>query len=306
MELNLDYSRCAICPRNCNVDREKGQLGYCRVGAEPLVSCVVLHKGEEPVLTGSKGVCNVFFAHCNLGCTFCQNYQISCNSQFDINWLTSTNSIVNAVLATLKTGVKVLGFVSPSHQVKQMLEIIAAVQKAGFNPTIVYNSNGYDSVTTLKQLDGVIDVYLPDFKYFNNSIAKRYSDANGYREQALAALKEMYRQKGSPLFVDDEGIAESGLIVRHLVLPSHADDSVAVLNLIAQEVSSNIHVSLLSQFFPVEKNNLPTAINRVLHKEEYDRVVQEVEKLGFKGWVQDLNSPDFYLPDFERDNPFEY
>lgn len=279
-------------------------MGYCRVGAEPLVSNVVLHQGEEPVLTGRTGVCNVFFAHCNLGCVFCQNYQISCNAQHDSRWLTSVESVVAAITGILSQGVKVLGFVSPSHQVKQMLQIIDSVKLAGYNPTIVYNSNGYDSVSTLKLLEGTVDVYLPDFKYCSDALAMRYSDAPNYSATALAAVKEMYRQKGSPLFLDENGVAESGLIVRHLVLPSHVDDSLAVLNLLADEVSSNIHVSLLSQFFPVGKKWLPQAVNRVLQQEEYTKVVHEVEKLGFKGWIQDLDSPDSYLPDFKADSPF--
>jgi len=304
MEYYQSVKECNVCPRNCGVDRTLIQYGYCNCSDKPLVSSIYLHKGEEPVISGSKGICNVFFAHCNLQCVYCQNFQISINSSFDLSWQMSLREIVDRITSHLDKGVKLLGFVSPSHQIYQMVQIIKSVNENGFKPIIVYNSNGYDSVDTLKGLEGLVDVYLPDFKYFDNGIGQRHSNVKDYFEVASKALREMYRQKGSTIILDDDGVIESGIIVRHLVLPGCSEDSIRVLRYIANEISPNLRISLMSQYYPTE--NLPdnSDLNRKLKKEEYERVVLELEGLGFNGWIQELESSDHYKPDFLSHTPF--
>jgi len=297
-------NRCTFCPRQCNSNRIYKEYGYCKCDENPLISSIFLHKGEEPVISGTKGICNVFFAHCNLRCVYCQNYQISGNDQFDKNWITNYDVAEEQIIRILDSGVSILGFVSPTHQVPQMVEIIERIWQLGYKPTIVYNSNGYDSVETLKKLEGIVDVYLPDFKYYDNILGKKYSGVNNYFDIASLALKEMYRQKGSTLLLSDEGLAESGIIIRHLVLPCCAEDSIKVFEYIAEELSPNLHISLMSQYFPTSNVFENEELNNKLSIEEYQKVVQKVEVLGFKGWIQELSSYKFYQPDFSKESPF--
>ncbi len=278
--------------------------GFCKTSTKPLVSSVFLHKGEEPVLSGNVGVCNVFFAHCNLQCVYCQNNQISCNDFVNESWERLVNDIVNLITPILDSGVRILGFVSPTHQVVQMVEIINALHQKGYFPTIVYNTNCYESVDTLKELESVVDVYLPDFKYANNSLGLRYSGVSDYFDVAKLALKEMYRQKGTSLLLGDDGLVEFGLIIRHLVLPSHSAESVELLEFLADEFSPRLHISLMSQYFPPSGLHLPNPINRVLSKEEYSKVLNTMEVLGYRGWEQSMESADCYRPYFNSNEPF--
>jgi putative pyruvate formate lyase activating enzyme len=212
--------------------------------------------------------------------------------------------VIEKITAQLDAGVKILGFVSPSHQVPQMLRVVEALWRKGYKPIVVYNSNGYDSVKTLKKLEGVVDVYLPDFKYFSNDLGRKYSGVPDYFEIASAALKEMCRQKGSTILLDDEGLIESGIIVRHLVLPDSADDSIRVLDYIADEISPFLHLSLMSQYYPTDKVSQELLLNRKVRRDEYLKVVKRLEELGFKGWIQDIESSDLYRPDFNDHIPF--
>jgi putative pyruvate formate lyase activating enzyme len=205
----------------------------------------------------------------------------------------------------LATGVDRLGFVSPSHMVAQMLAIIQEVRRRGFNPVIVYNSNGYDRVDTLRLLEAWVDVYLPDCKYSDSRLAGQWSGAPDYPEVAAAALREMYRQKGNVLHIDDDGLAERGLIVRHLVLPGAVANSLGVLRFLAEELSPRLTLSLMSQYCPIDAVADQPPLNRRLLPEEYAQVVAEMEHLGFThGWVQEFSSADHYNPDFTRDSPF--
>ncbi|MHC1704005.1 MAG: 4Fe-4S cluster-binding domain-containing protein [Tenuifilaceae bacterium] len=301
----ISLENCTLCPRECGVNRLLGEKGYCNCNDKPLVSSIFLHKGEEPVISGTKGICNVFFSHCNLRCEYCQNYQISRNHTIDDKWLKNYNDIVDCIANDLDKGVRLLGFVSPTHQTYQMVEIIDRLWQKGYKPTIVYNSNGYDSVETLKKLEGVVDVYLPDFKYYDNSLGRDFSDISNYFEIASLSLKEMYRQKGSTLLLDDFGIVESGIIVRHLVIPGFSDDSISILEFIANEISNNIHISLMSQYYPTSEVIKNQQLKKVLTITEYEKVIAKVEELGFKGWIQDLNSSTFYQPDFSDNSPFK-
>ncbi|RPH30992.1 MAG: radical SAM protein [Bacteroidales bacterium] len=295
---------CSCCPRKCDVRKDSLELGFCNTTDHPMISSIFLHNGEEPIISGNKGICNVFFAHCNLRCVYCQNYQISQNDGFEESWLMSVETAADRIIEILNKGVNLLGFVSPSHQIPQMLRIVDELRLRRYKPIIVYNSNGYDSVSTLRVLEGIVDVYLPDFKYFSNDLAREYSGVTDYFEVASKALREMYRQKGSTILLGDDGLIESGMVVRHLVLPGSTDDSVSVLEFIADEISPSLHISLMSQYYPTEKvcNTFP--LNRKISKSEYLKVVSKLEVLGFKGWIQDIDSSDLYRPDFNKKNPF--
>jgi putative pyruvate formate lyase activating enzyme len=251
------------------------------------------------------GICNIFFGHCNLRCRFCQNHQISRNEQAirGMDW--SLAQVAEAVVAILATGVDRLGFVSPSHMVPQMVAIIREVRLRGFHPVIVYNSNGYDRVETLRSLEDWVDVYLPDYKYSDPILAAKLSGARDYPEVAAAALIEMYRQKGNVLHLDDQGMAERGLIVRHLVLPGVVANSLAALRFLADTLSPRLTLSLMSQYQPTAAVADLPPLNRQLFPEEYRQVVLEMERLGFvNGWIQDTASAEYYNPDFTRPSPF--
>ena len=214
--------------------------------------------------------------------------------------------ILLSIPVILDDGAKSLGFVSPSHFIPHVKVIISALNKTGRKPVTVFNTNGYDKAETIKQMEGLIDVYLPDFKYMDDRLAKLYSDTSDYSGYATKAILEMYRQKGSTLLINDEGYAESGLIIRHLVLPGHIDNSRAVLRFIAEEISTNVHISLMSQYHPTKNVLNHPNLGRYLTTDEYAEVISEMEKLGFhKGWIQELKSADFYKPDFLNNHPFE-
>ncbi|MDH3889443.1 MAG: radical SAM protein [candidate division Zixibacteria bacterium] len=299
-------NRCTLCPRECGVDRIDGQLGYCRTDASLPISSICCHMGEEPVLSGSQGICNVFFAHCNLQCIFCQNHQISSN-QGSLNSVDmSIEEAVGQIETILKGGAHGVGFVSPSHCLTQMRAIMTALNNRGWNPTFVYNTNGYDRLQTIRSLEGVIDVYLPDMKYMDNELAHRYSGATDYVGVATKALNEMYRQKGAAIELDNDGYITSGLIIRHLVLPGHVENSIEVLRFIAEELSVDVHISLMAQYHPTAAVRGHEQLHRCLGVQEYNRVIDEFEVLGFyRGWVQDLSSSAHYLPDFDNHHPFE-
>jgi len=301
----FDLHHCRLCPRQCGVDRFAGPTGFCRTDAGYSIASITLHRGEEPVLSGDKGIINLFFGHCNLRCRFCQNFQISRNESRINAPDRSLQAIVAELASLLDTGVNRLGFVSPSHMVPQMMVIIREVQRWGYRPVIVYNSNGYDRVETLRQLEEVVDVYLPDCKYLDPVLAAAWSAAADYPQIAAQALIEMYRQKGNVLHLDDDGLVERGMIVRHLVLPDAVANSLAVLRFLAETLSPRLTLSLMSQYRPIAAVADHPSLNRLLLPAEYAQVVAEMERLGFShGWVQEFASADCYNPDFDQDSPF--
>ncbi|MBE0662005.1 MAG: radical SAM protein [Bacteroidales bacterium] len=297
---------CCSCPRLCNAMRDNGETGYCNTDNRFHISSICLHHGEEPTISGPNGICNIFFSRCNLQCIYCQNYQISTTGSGVQDAVLSLDEIINKVEQYLDNGCTHVGFVSPSHVILQVREIIGALHKRGRQAVFVYNSNGYDSVSTIKSLEGMIDVYLPDLKYMDTEIAEAYSGAKDYPQIASSALREMYRQKGSTLILSEDGCALSGLIIRHLVLPGHIENSKAVLKFIAQELSPLIHVSLMSQYYPIPQVEDHPNLGRLLNHTEYQQVVDEMGLLGiFRGWIQDIESHDNYRPDFDKNHPFE-
>jgi len=297
---------CSLCPRDCHADRSGDKLGYCQSGVGFSVSSIVAHKGEEPVLSGENGICNIFFTHCNLQCVYCQNFQISQNRDFVRESMFNLIDIVCEIENLLDSGLRAVGFVSPSHYIPQMKTIINALTERGRRPVYVFNTNAYDRVETLKSLEGTIDVYLPDMKYMDIRLAKEYSDAPRYPEIAAAAIKEMYRQKGAEIKLAEDGTIDEGLIIRHLVLPGETENSKAVLRFIAEELSPDVHISLMAQYHPTQRVKDHPRLNRVLNREEYDEVLEEFDRLGFyRGWVQQMDSPYNYQPDFSSDRPFQ-
>ena len=214
-------------------------------------------------------------------------------------------SVLDRVEEILSTGINAVGFVSPSHVVPQVKAIIKGLNSRGLHPTMVYNTNSYDKAETIRSLSGIIDVYLPDLKYVTGALASEYSDASDYPEVAFRAIKEMYYQKGSTLRLDEDGRAENGILLRHLVLPGHVEESKSVLRLIAEELSPGVHLSLMSQYFPTDQVQNHRVLNRTLYRSEYESVVKEMENLGFRnGWVQEIESNRSYMPDFSMENPF--
>jgi putative pyruvate formate lyase activating enzyme len=301
-----ELKECSICPRDCHADRTSPRLGYCQAGVGFAVDSIFPHRGEEPILSEPRGICNLFFSHCNMQCVYCQNYQISENRSPVARDHDDLVSIIKQIEAILATGIRLVGFVSPSHFVPQMKVIINTLKARGHDPVFVFNTNGYDRVETIRQLEGTIQIYLPDLKYMDNKLAATYSDTPNYVEHATAAVREMFRQKGSSVRLDDEGVMESGLIIRHLVLPGEVENSKAVLRFIADELSPSVHVSLMSQYYPTHRMATHPTLGRTVTKTEYNEVLHEFERLGFyRGWVQELTSPHHYRPDFLRDRPFD-
>ncbi|NVO20725.1 MAG: radical SAM protein [Bacteroidetes bacterium] len=306
-ETNLaSLSECRVCPRNCGTDRLSGKTGVCGSDARFNISSICVHKGEEPVISGDSGICNVFFSRCNLSCSYCQNWQISAAKGEVLQTVFSLDQVVASITALLDKGCKAVGFVSPSHYIPHVKAIIEALRSIGRSAIFIYNTNGYDLADEIRGLENYIDVYLPDFKYADPELSYAYSRAKDYPRLALAAIKEMYRQKGSTLLLDDKGHIEKGLIIRHLIMPGAVDNSFQVLKLIAGELSESVAISLMSQYWPTPKVECHPTLGRSLNRDEYEQVVEEMENLGFyKGWVQELESHSNYRPDFERDHPFE-
>jgi putative pyruvate formate lyase activating enzyme len=216
------------------------------------------------------------------------------------------DEVIRQVTAILDSGINRVGFVSPSHFIPQVRIIIQCIHSLGYKPVLVFNTNGYDKVETLSSLEGLIDVYLPDLKYMEKELADEYSDAPDYPDVATAALKEMFRQKGATLHISEDGMAESGIIIRHLVLPGHKENSLKVLNFIAEELSPKLYISLMSQYYPTPRVSCHPKLNTTVSNEEYAQIVAELDRLEmYNGWVQELSSAKHYQPDFEREKPFE-
>ena len=302
---------CNLCPRHCAVDRSLSR-GFCQAPATPDVATICRHTGEEPPLVGKRGICNIFFAHCNLQCRFCQNRAISqCDIDSRLVRYHSVEEIVDRIAEVLPDTENIIGFVSPSHYANLLPPIIEALHSRGLYPTVVYNSGGYDDVATLRSLANYVDIYLPDYKYSDATLAAQLSHAADYPQRAAEALCEMYRQKGSSLHIDGQGLAFGGIIIRHLVLPGAIDNTLRCLDWIAENLSTRLHVSLMAQYYPPEEwlnsNECPadSPLRRTLSETEYQRVVEQFRSVGFyNGWIQELTSSNNYRPDFTQQNAF--
>jgi len=294
---------CHCCPRQCGVDRLAGEAGFCRIGGQALVSHLGLHHGEEPPLSGTRGSGTIFFAGCNLRCVFCQNHQIS--QEFDSTTATpmSPEALALAMLRLQDDGAHNINFVSPTHILWQVADAIVAARSMGLVIPVVYNSNGYDSAEALRQIRGLVDIYLPDLKYLDKAMSRDYSKVDDYAEVIGGVLAEMLTQAGH-LELDKEGIARRGLLVRHLVLPGGVENSKQCLRLLA-DLAPTIAISLMSQYSPQYKAGSYPAINRTVSLAEYDEITDYALSLGLDNvFVQELSSQELYLPDFDKDQPF--
>lgn len=284
---------CSICPRKCNINR-KITKGYCGVGTNPVLAKAFLHMWEEPCISGTKGSGTVFFSGCSLKCVFCQNFRIS---QEHFGKEVTIEKLGEIFIKLQDMGAHNINLVNPSHYVPQIKEAVTAAK--GLKIPIVYNTSCYDNIDTLKLMEGIVDVYLPDLKYFSSETALRYAKAPDYFKVASGAVKEMYRQVGMPLF-DSNGLIKRGLIIRHLILPGLASESIRILEWIKENLSEDIYVSLMSQYTPYYNAGCFPEINRRITRREYEKVVDKLFSLGFEnGYVQERESADEeYIPLF--------
>jgi len=294
-----------MCPHNCRANRLEGKLGFCRTDGHYNIASICAHFGEEPVISGDNGICNVFFSHCNMQCSYCQNYQISNKFSKLISSLRDED-VIKKICDLLDSGCHAVGFVSPSHCIIQMVDIIKKINNKGYKPTIVYNTNAYDKVETLKMIEDYVDIYLPDFKYANDNLAYTLSGVKNYVETALNAIGEMIHQKGTLLELNEAEIATKGVIIRHLVLPHCTSNSKKVLQLIAENFGNKLPISLMSQYYPNPQVKNISEINSFVEPKAYNEVVAYLDYLRFEnGWVQEIDSNHTYRPDFDRKHPFE-
>ncbi|MBI4712503.1 MAG: radical SAM protein [Planctomycetes bacterium] len=306
------------------MNRFKDELGFCKSGTDMVISSAVLHFGEEPPISGTRGSGTIFFTGCNMRCLFCQNYQISQRSRDEVPILSSgeyEGAVVSAevlaqrMLSLQGQGGHNINLVSPTHFVPQILEALFIAAGKGLNIPIVYNTNGYDTVETLKLLDEIVDIYLPDIKYSDDKSAQECSGVADYVRHNRTALKEMHRQVGN-LQTNENDVAERGktavspalmrgLIIRHLVLPQRLAGSFASMDFIAKEISKDTFISIMSQYHPCYKADCHIALKRRLNKSEYDEVVNYAEQLWLTNcYIQSIASSNNYLPDFLKENPF--
>jgi len=276
---------CRVCPRECGVNRLKNEKGgFCRSGLNPVISSVSPHHGEEPPLSGSKGSGTIFFTNCNLKCVYCQNYPIS---QLGNGAERTVGELACQMVWLQEQGCHNLNLVTPTHFMPQILKALAIARERGFSLPIVYNTSGYESVEALRLLDNIVDIYLPDVRYSDNAAALKYSSAPHYPEINRSAIREMFKQVGN-LVLDENGVAQRGLIIRHLVLPGGLSGTEGVMKFLAEEISKDVYISLMSQYFPAYKANENRDINRRISEKEYDEAYDIKMKYGLKnGWVQE-------------------
>ncbi len=305
--LEARLSSCNICPRECGVNRLAGERKFCHSSYLPIVSAVCAHYGEEPVISGSRGSGAIFFGNCNMRCVYCQNYQISQDwvrqqsKEMDFHTLAERMLYLQNEL-----GCHNINLVSPSHFVPQLVQAVLEAVPMGLRLPLVYNTNGYDSIQSLRELDGIIDIYLPDLRYASDKWARKFSQAPDYVAHARAAIQEMYRQVGD-VVLDEAGLAQRGLIVRHLILPNGLAGSQDSLTWLVSQVSPTVTVSIMSQYFPAHRASGVPSLSRTISPSEYSEVVELIDRLGLEnGWLQEMGAAENYLPDFTRQShPFD-
>lgn len=291
-------SKCEICPRKCKVNRYE-KKGYCRCDDKVRIALVSKHYFEEPCISGRNGSGTIFFSNCNLNCIFCQNHDISQGGKgIDV----TVERLAEIMLEQQERGANNINLVTPTMYVEQIIKAIDIAKEGGLNIPIVYNTNGYEEVETIKKLNGYIDIYLPDFKYFTNELAIKYSKAPNYFEKVTFALLEMQSQFDEYVF--DGEIMKKGMIVRHLVLPNHIQNSKNLLKWIKENLRKDIYVSVMAQYFPTYKAVGDELIGRKLSFSEYRKIEQYFYGLDIKnGYIQDLGKhEEEFVPDFNMDN----
>ena len=276
---------CILCPRKCGVNRLKGETGFCKAGLKPMVSSVHAHFGEEPPISGFKGSGAIFFTHCSLRCVFCQNYPIS---QLGKGREVSIEELSEMMLGMQKQDCHNINFVTPSHFMPQILEAVFLAKEKGLNVPLVYNCGGYESLEALKILDSVIDIYMPDMKYSDIEVSKKYSLAPDYFEVSKKAVKEMYKQVGN--LKVEKGVAKKGLLVRHLVLPNGLAGSGKIFDFIVRELSPHIYVNIMAQYYPCHLACKFPEINRRITHKEYMDALRLAKEIGLSGGFRQVVS----------------
>ena len=293
----MNLEKCEICPHECGINRTKNQIGRCKSTDKIKIALYSIHKFEEPCISGGNGSGTVFFSNCNLNCIYCQNYEIS---QEGKGREISVEELADIFIKQQNRKAENINLVTPTSYTLQIIEAIKIAKKRGLNIPIIYNTNGYEKVETLKLLEGYVDVYLPDLKYNDDELGKKYSKVDRYFEIAVKAIKEMYRQVGSPK-LDERGMIKSGLMIRHLVLPNNIENSKKILRWIKENIDENVYVDIMAQYFPTYKAKESKELNRKLTKEEYKEIEEYVYDLNIKnGYMQDLGEhEEEYVPKWE-------
>ena len=283
-----ELRQCEVCPFRCKVNRLEGKIGKCGCNDKIKIALASLHYYEEPCISGKNGSGTVFFSNCNLNCLFCQNYKISREGKG-----------IEVFLDQQKNGANNINLVTPTMYAYQIIEALKIAKSKGLIIPVIYNTNGYENVETIKALKGYIDVYLPDLKYYSNEIAVKYSKAPNYFEIATKAILEMINQVGAPEF-DENGLIKRGVIIRHLVLPGHIQNSKHILKWLKENVNSRAYVSVMAQYFPTYKAKEDKYLNRKLTNKEYSEIEQYLYLLDIEnGYMQDLGKhEEEYVPDF--------
>lgn len=275
---------CVLCPHQCGVNRLEGERGYCKTLENVVVSAAQPHFGEEDELVGRYGSGTIFFSHCNLGCIFCQNYEIShCGEGEEVD----ADELAKMMLYLQKKGCHNINLVSPGHIIPQITEAIFIGAKNGLNIPIVYNSNGYDLKDTLRLLEGIVDIYMPDIKFYDDNIGEKYLEVKNYYTIAKAAVKEMHRQVGD-LKIDDRNIAYKGLLIRHLVMPENLAGTEKIMKFIGEEISKDTYVNIMAQYYPAYKAYEINELSRRIDRNEYEIAVDSAEMAGLRRYKSSI------------------
>ena len=294
--MNKELECCTICPHNCKINRTKNP-GRCKSTDKIKIALYSIHNFEEPCISGEKGSGTIFFSNCNMNCVFCQNYEIS---QLGIGKEITIEELADIMIKQQERNVQNINLVTPTSYVLHIIEAIKIARKKGLKIPIVYNTNGYESVETIKLLEGYIDIYLPDLKYYYNDLAKKYSKVDNYFEIATKAIQEMYRQVGAPV-LDENGVMKRGLMVRHLILPNEVQNSKKVLKWIKENMDANIYVSIMAQYFPTYRAKEIPELSRKINKEEYSKIENYLYEIDLEnGYIQELGEhEEEYVPTWE-------
>lgn len=295
--LHTQMQDCTLCPRDCHANRLSGQLGYCGQTAELTAARAALHFWEEPCISGSNGSGTVFFSGCSLKCVFCQNHDIALGEK---GKTISLDRLGEIFIELQKQGAHNINLVTPSHFIPQIRYALIKAKSMGLTLPIVYNTGSYENVSSLRMLEGLIDIYLPDLKYFSPELSKSYSHAPDYFEKATAAIVEMFRQVGRPQFDENSGLMKKGVIVRHLLLPGQSKDSKKILRYLHENYKNDIYVSIMNQYTPLPHVSTIPELNRRVTSSEYDRIVHFAEAIGIEqGFIQEGSAADeSFIPPF--------
>lgn len=295
----MDLAKCEICPHRCGVNRLKNEIGRCKSTDKIKIALYSIHKFEEPCISGKHGSGTVFFSNCNLNCMYCQNYEIS---QQGKGKEISVEKLANIMIEQQDKHAENINLVTPTSYVLQIIDAIKIAKKNGLIIPIIYNTNGYENIETLKLLEGYIDVYLPDLKYYDNGLGEKYSKVNNYFEIATKAIQEMYRQVGSPKF-NQQGMIQKGLMIRHLVLPNNVENSKKILKWIKENIDEKVYINIMAQYFPTYKSKDIKELNRKLTQKEYQEIENYVYQLDIKnGYMQDLGEhEEEFVPKWEEE-----